>query len=401
MRGDAPGRTGRPRRHRRPDVPRPDRQLRPLPRSQVRPHPQTDYYRLPRPWPACGTASARLPSPRRRRRAKLRRARRSRRRLAEPEEPARKRPGRAEPARPQATADAAAAGEWDFRRAASATASAGCTAAARRRPDLDADGLRLDGKTGYVPTTPLRSRSEDKTLEAWVRLDNLEQRGGGVMSVQTLDGVGLRRHRLRRAASRAVDGRQRRLRAHAESSAGRRRREADSETVHVAVDLRGRRHHHRYRNGQPYGKPYRAAGRLHVQGRRGRRSSSACGTSRPAATDAGRDVVRGPALRPRPDRRRGRRVVPAGSAHVSRGRARRPASPGAAQRSGRLLRSELGATARRPGRRRPRRCEGLRRRRRDQPEPTHLLLRGDVADAGERGRGRRAVAVACREADFG
>ena len=30
---------------------------------------------------------------------------------------------------------------------------------------------------------------KEKTLEAWVRLANLEQKGGGVISIQTLDGT--------------------------------------------------------------------------------------------------------------------------------------------------------------------------------------------------------------------
>jgi len=42
---------------------------------------------------------------------------------------------------------------------------------------LGADGLILDGKTGFAVSAPLAKDLRGKTLEAWVRLDNLEQRG--------------------------------------------------------------------------------------------------------------------------------------------------------------------------------------------------------------------------------
>jgi hypothetical protein len=52
-----------------------------------------------------------------------------------------------------------------------------------------ADGrLRLDGRDSYVATVPLNKPLAAKTLEVWVALDNLQQRGGAAMSLQTLDG---------------------------------------------------------------------------------------------------------------------------------------------------------------------------------------------------------------------
>ncbi len=53
---------------------------------------------------------------------------------------------------------------------------------------LTREGLRLDGKTGYAITSPLKQKLKTKTIEVWVQLDNLSQRGGGAISVQTLDG---------------------------------------------------------------------------------------------------------------------------------------------------------------------------------------------------------------------
>ncbi len=49
-------------------------------------------------------------------------------------------------------------------------------------------GLLVDGRSAYAISEPLAVTLTEKTLEAWVRLANLEQRGGGVLSVQTLDG---------------------------------------------------------------------------------------------------------------------------------------------------------------------------------------------------------------------
>lgn len=56
--------------------------------------------------------------------------------------------------------------------------------AARR----DATGLILDGKDGYAASEPLEPRLYGKTLEAWVKLTDLGQKGGGVLSIQSLDG---------------------------------------------------------------------------------------------------------------------------------------------------------------------------------------------------------------------
>ena len=49
--------------------------------------------------------------------------------------------------------------------------------------------LVLDGKDAWLATQPCTVDLKEKTLEAWVQLDNLDQSGGGVISVQTLDGA--------------------------------------------------------------------------------------------------------------------------------------------------------------------------------------------------------------------
>ena len=53
--------------------------------------------------------------------------------------------------------------------------------------DID-NGELIVGGEGFVETAPLTQDLAAKTLEAWVQLENLDQRGGAVMSVGSLDG---------------------------------------------------------------------------------------------------------------------------------------------------------------------------------------------------------------------
>jgi hypothetical protein len=54
---------------------------------------------------------------------------------------------------------------------------------------LEAGRLVLDGNDAFVATAPLDRSLSEKTLEVWVTLANLDQRGGAAISVQTLDGI--------------------------------------------------------------------------------------------------------------------------------------------------------------------------------------------------------------------
>lgn len=53
---------------------------------------------------------------------------------------------------------------------------------------IEQGALLLDGKSAFLRTPPLKAVLAEKTLEVWVRLDTLEQRGGGAISLQTLGG---------------------------------------------------------------------------------------------------------------------------------------------------------------------------------------------------------------------
>jgi hypothetical protein len=123
----------------------------------------------------------------------------------------------------------------------------------------DRSGLRLDGKTGYVLTEPLQRDLGEKTLEVWARLDNLTQRGGGVIGVQSRDGVLFdalvfgEQEEGRWMAGSNFFKRTESFHAPAETQATR-------ELVHMALVYGADGTISAYRNGQPYGKPYRSSG---------------------------------------------------------------------------------------------------------------------------------------------
>lgn len=50
------------------------------------------------------------------------------------------------------------------------------------------DGLVVDGTNAYAASAPLRAELKVKTLEAWVKVDDVMQRGGAPISVQSRDG---------------------------------------------------------------------------------------------------------------------------------------------------------------------------------------------------------------------
>lgn len=109
---------------------------------------------------------------------------------------------------------------------------------------------------GYAVTEKIPFKLPSKTLAAWVRLDNLQQRGGGVMSVQTPNGMifdsivfAEKEERKWISGSNGFRRTQAFFSAPIES-------QADQDFVHLAITygidgiITG------YRNGIPYGKPY-------------------------------------------------------------------------------------------------------------------------------------------------
>ncbi len=116
--------------------------------------------------------------------------------------------------------------------------------------------LILDGKDAYAATVPLAVDLVEKTLEAWVQLETLEQRGGGVISVQSLDGG---------TFDAIVFGEQEPVKWMAGSNGfvrtksfnGTAESDAKDRIVHIAVVYKKDGTILGYRNGAPYGMSYR------------------------------------------------------------------------------------------------------------------------------------------------
>ncbi len=147
---------------------------------------------------------------------------------------------------------------WDF-----------ATGARDRRGGLDAalqpgahrirDGLKVDGgPTSFAATVPLTHDLRAKTLEAWLTLDTRTQRGGAAVSVQAPDG-----HTFDALVygeiepGRWMAGSENFRRT--QSFHGPEEADADRRPVHVAITYGEDGTVRAYRDGRPYGTPYRAA----------------------------------------------------------------------------------------------------------------------------------------------
>ncbi len=120
---------------------------------------------------------------------------------------------------------------------------------------LEGGSLVLDGREAYVRTAPLQRDLQEKTLEAWVLLDNLAQQGGGVISVETNSGevfdaiVYGEREAGKWMAGSNVFSRTQSFQGIAETQAAQ-------EPVHIAIAYHQDGTITAYRHGRPYGQPY-------------------------------------------------------------------------------------------------------------------------------------------------
>jgi len=127
---------------------------------------------------------------------------------------------------------------------------------------LRPEGLVLDGKTGYVLTAPVKSELKAKTLEAFVKLGNLQQAGGAVIGVQSLEPDSGSQHFdaivfSERESTRWMAGSNSFLRT--QDLGAEPETTADKEFVHIAIAWDEDGTIRCYRNGKPYGKPYKKA----------------------------------------------------------------------------------------------------------------------------------------------
>ncbi len=121
--------------------------------------------------------------------------------------------------------------------------------------------LVLNGRQSFAKTPPINMKIQEKTLEAWVQLDDLNQRGGGVMSIQDLSGnvfdaivYGEQESRKWLAGSNNFQRTQ--------SYGGLSEQDADQGFVHIALTYQTDGTIHGYRNGKAYGKPYQSSGTI-------------------------------------------------------------------------------------------------------------------------------------------
>ena len=120
--------------------------------------------------------------------------------------------------------------------------------------------LVLDGKTAFVVTEPLEGDLREKTLEAWVQLSTLDQRGGGVIGVQSPDGdifdalVFGEKEPRRWVAGSDFFRRTRGIEDAADEN------DADKRLVHLAAVYQANGQVQLYRDGKPYGKAYKSDG---------------------------------------------------------------------------------------------------------------------------------------------
>jgi cytochrome c553 len=119
--------------------------------------------------------------------------------------------------------------------------------------------LVLDGDKSYAESSMLTKPLREKTLEAWVQLDTLDQRGGGLMSVQTSNGATFdgivfaeKEPRCWLAGSNFF--------RRTQSFGGEEEAAALTKPVHVALVYRADGTVAGYHRGAPYGQPYRSHG---------------------------------------------------------------------------------------------------------------------------------------------
>ena len=120
---------------------------------------------------------------------------------------------------------------------------------------IENGALQVGHKNGYASTAALRQPLRAKTLEAWVQLDNLDQKGGGVISLQSKDGkvfdaiVFAESSPQHWMAGSDRHNRTMPFGGTAESS-------AQNGPVHVAITWAADGTVTAYREGRPYGKAY-------------------------------------------------------------------------------------------------------------------------------------------------
>lgn len=166
-------------------------------------------------------------------------------------------PGNAPAPNVPATLPPAPIAAWDFQKSLRDLVG-GAHAQLHADARQDATGLTVDGKQAHATSAPLDRPLRAKTLAAVVRLANLQQRGGGVIGLQTLDGnlfdaivYGEQESERWMAGSNNF--------ARTRSFQGPAETRADKEPVHVAWTYAEDGTIAAFVGGLPYGMPYKTA----------------------------------------------------------------------------------------------------------------------------------------------
>ena len=126
----------------------------------------------------------------------------------------------------------------------------------RRGARVEHGALVLDGR-GYVETDLIPVALREKTLEAWVQLDHLDQHGGGVLTVQRRGGAVFDSIVFaERESGRWIAGSDNFTRT--QPFKGPEEREDRTTTIHIAITYAANGTITGYRDGVPYGKSYRS-----------------------------------------------------------------------------------------------------------------------------------------------
>ncbi len=155
---------------------------------------------------------------------------------------------------PSADTAPAAMAEWDFEGEVSAI-----PLRLHGGAKIEKGALVLNGRDAWASTGPLGVTLRAKTLEAWVTLSTLEQAGGGVFTVQDLTGTtfdavvfGEQDPRQWLAGSNVF--------ARTKPAKGPPETDAATRPVHVAITWAEDGTIRLFRDGLPYGRPYKSSG---------------------------------------------------------------------------------------------------------------------------------------------
>jgi hypothetical protein len=117
--------------------------------------------------------------------------------------------------------------------------------------------LALDGKEAFAITEPLKLPLREKTLEAWVALATLEQGGGGIITVEAEDGRNFDGIVFaERQPRRWIAGSEFYRRTH-DVELATDETTAPGQLIHIALVYHRDHTVVMFRNGHPYGEPYR------------------------------------------------------------------------------------------------------------------------------------------------